>query len=115
MSDPFSQEFAIEIANLGKYENVDIKYHLDFLKEVQLLMVDETGDRFQMHQQVRDIALGYLKFSEDYYLGIAGYCDNVIENIATLSTKGEDGLLLSLMIYDEKKKRNRSTQNASGY
>jgi 3-dehydroquinate synthase len=101
--DGFDQAAAAALADTDGRERNEIKHHLDTLCRLNLLAFDEATEFYRMHSSVRNFALEHLIDSPETRLRLAHLCANTAEYCATLARHGADGVLLSLLIFDDNK------------
>jgi hypothetical protein len=106
-SDGFDQTAAT--AAVTKLTNLDlkalkqIKSRLETLCQVNLLVFDESTKLYRMYPSVRHFALDHLADPAEIYFRLAHYYANLIEDCAALARRGSDGILFSLLIFDDHK------------
>jgi hypothetical protein len=102
-SDGFGQTAAAALADSDGSAHEDINHPLDTLSQLNLLAFDEGTNSFRMHALVRDFALEHLVDSSETRLRLIQHYANTMEHCAVLAHRGSDGLLLSLLIFDDHK------------
>jgi hypothetical protein len=101
--DSFKQTAAAALANTDGITHKDINHHLDALSQLNLLAFDEATKFYRMHASARDFALEHLIDLSETRLRLVQYYANAAEDCATLAHRGSDGVLLSLLIFDDHK------------
>ncbi|MEW6406935.1 MAG: tetratricopeptide repeat protein [Chloroflexota bacterium] len=101
--DSFNQTAAAALANTDGIAHKDINHHLDAFSQLNLLAYDEATKFYRIHASIRDFALEHLIDSSETRLHLAQHYANAAEDCATLAHRGSDGVLLSLLIFDDHK------------
>jgi len=101
--DGFNQTASAALSNTDGSAHEDIDHHLDTLSQLNLLAFDETTKSYRMHASVRDFALEHLIDSSEARLRLAQHYANIAEDCAALAHRGSDGVLLSVLIFDDHK------------
>ena len=102
-SGGFGQTAAAALADTDGSAHKDINHHLDTLSQLNLLAFDEATNLYRMHASVRDFALEHLVDSSETRLRLIQHYANTAEHCAALAHRGSDGVLLSLLIFDDHK------------
>jgi predicted ATPase len=101
--DGFNQTAAAALANIDGIAHEDINHHLDTLSQLNLLAFDEPTKSYRMHASVRAFALEHLSDSSEVRLRLAQHYANIAEGCAALAHRGSDGVLLSVLVFDDHK------------
>ncbi|MGW8182172.1 MAG: hypothetical protein ACWGQW_25875, partial [bacterium] len=75
--------------------------YLDSISHLKLLTFDEENRRYRMSDSVRNFAVSHLEESAETYTNLAHYYGELAEDCAMLANYGSDGLLLSLLLFDD--------------
>lgn len=102
-SSGFDESDAAGVVTLDGKHVMDLGEHLGMLTRVKLLAFDKITGLYGMHDSVRTFALERLHNPADVYLRMAAYYGEFSEDLALLSRRGFDGLLMSLLLFDEYK------------
>jgi hypothetical protein len=102
-SDSFGQTAAAALADTDGSAYTDISRHLDTLSQLNLLAFDEATGFYRMHASVRDFALEHLVEPSETRLRLIQHYANTAEHCAAVAHRGSDGLLLSLLVFDDHK------------
>lgn len=99
----FSQYTVAGIISGNDNNTLDLNQQLTSLSKMDLLNYSESTNQYSMHTIVREFALKHLGGSSNDCFRMADYCSEIIEDIVTISLRGSDGLLLSLLLFDDHK------------
>lgn len=102
-TDSFSLDTATELIDGAGTNTLDLSQQLTFLSKMNLLNYNELTNHYSMHTIVRKFALKHLGDSSNVRFRMADYFANIIEDIVTFSLRGSDGVLLSLLLFDDHK------------
>ena len=105
-SDGFDQTAAAAVTKLANLDNKaleQIKPHLEMLCQLNCLTFDETTKLYRMCPSVRHFALDHLADLAEIDFRLAHYYANIAEDCTALARHGSDGVLLSLLIFDDHK------------
>jgi len=102
-SDGFVQTAATALADTDASAHADINHHLATLSQLNLLAFDEAKYFYRMHTSVRDFALEHLVDSSETRLRLIQHYANTAEDCAAVAHRGSDGVLLSLLVFDDHK------------
>jgi tetratricopeptide (TPR) repeat protein len=101
--DGFSQTAAAALANIDGSAHEDMDHLLETLSQLNLLAFDKATECFSMHASVRDFALEHLSDSSEVRLRLAQHYASIAEGCAALAHRGSDGVLLSVLVFDDHK------------
>jgi DNA polymerase III delta prime subunit len=97
----FDQSDAVGVVTIDGKHVMDLGEHLGMLTRAKLLAFDKITGLYRMHDSARTFALKRLKNPTDAYLCMAAYYGEFSEDLAMFSIRGFDGLLMSLLMFDE--------------